>query len=194
MCIRDSPRIYLRASVEQRRALLQGLMDSDGYVTKSGTAQFVVVDRFLAGDVMELARTLGLNPRWTESSCAGRDESHSTAYAVTFRPTGIIATLPRKQGRVSRDRRRTDGRRYITAAEPLSGIPTQCITVAHEDHTYLAGWSMVTTHNTAIALQIAAALAEAGPVAFSSMEMPAEELVRRIISQGAEMPLSLIHI
>lgn len=41
---------------------------------------------------------------------------------------------------------------------------------------------------TAIALQIASALAEAGPVAFSSMEMPKEELVRRIISQGAQMP------
>lgn len=45
---------------------------------------------------------------------------------------------------------------------------------------------------TAIALQIAAALADAGPVAFSSMEMPKMEIVRRIIAQGAEMPHHLL--
>ncbi len=45
---------------------------------------------------------------------------------------------------------------------------------------------------TAIALQIAAALADAGPVAFSSLEMPRDEIVRRIISQGAEMPHHLL--
>lgn len=45
---------------------------------------------------------------------------------------------------------------------------------------------------TAIALQIAAALADAGPVAFSSLEMPREELVRRIIAQGAQMPHHLL--
>lgn len=45
---------------------------------------------------------------------------------------------------------------------------------------------------TAIALQMAAALADAGPVAFSSLEMPQEELVRRIIAQGVEMPHHLL--
>lgn len=45
---------------------------------------------------------------------------------------------------------------------------------------------------TAVALQIAAALADAGPVAFSSMEMPKEEIVRRIIAQGAQVPHHLL--
>lgn len=45
---------------------------------------------------------------------------------------------------------------------------------------------------TAIALQLATALAQAGPVAFSSLEMPKEELVRRIISQGVQMPHHLL--
>lgn len=45
---------------------------------------------------------------------------------------------------------------------------------------------------SAVALQIASALAEAGPVAFASLEMPREELVRRIISQGAKMPHHLL--
>lgn len=41
---------------------------------------------------------------------------------------------------------------------------------------------------TAIALQIASALAASGPTAFASLEMPREELVRHIISQGAQIP------
>lgn len=45
---------------------------------------------------------------------------------------------------------------------------------------------------TAIALQIAAELAMAGPVAMSSLEMPKEELVRRIIAQNVEMPHALL--
>jgi replicative DNA helicase len=45
---------------------------------------------------------------------------------------------------------------------------------------------------SAIALQIATALAQNGPVAFSSLEMPKEELVRRIISQGVQMPHHLL--
>lgn len=45
---------------------------------------------------------------------------------------------------------------------------------------------------TAIALQIANALAKVGPVAFASLEMPREELVRRIISQGVKMPHHLL--
>lgn len=45
---------------------------------------------------------------------------------------------------------------------------------------------------TAIALQIAASLAAAGPVAFISLEMPREEITRRIIAQGVGMPHALL--
>lgn len=45
---------------------------------------------------------------------------------------------------------------------------------------------------SAVALQIATALADAGPVAFSSLEMPREELVRRVVSQGAQLPHHLL--
>jgi replicative DNA helicase len=47
---------------------------------------------------------------------------------------------------------------------------------------------------TAIALQIASRLAMQGPVSFSSLEMPREELVRRIISQGSEIPHHLLEL
>lgn len=45
---------------------------------------------------------------------------------------------------------------------------------------------------SAVAMQIASALAEHGPVAFTSLEMPREEIVRRIISQQNRMPHYLL--
>lgn len=45
---------------------------------------------------------------------------------------------------------------------------------------------------SSLALQMATALADAGPVAFSSLEMPGKELVRRIIAQGVQMPHHLL--
>ena len=45
---------------------------------------------------------------------------------------------------------------------------------------------------SAIALQMAASLAEQGLVAFSSLEMPSSELVRRIIAQGAHLSHHLL--
>jgi replicative DNA helicase len=45
---------------------------------------------------------------------------------------------------------------------------------------------------SAVAMQIASALAEHGPVAFSSLEMPREEIVRRIIAQQNKMPHHLL--
>ena len=48
------PAAYLRASVAQRRALLAGLLDTDGTVAASGVVQFGVTNRRLAEDTREL--------------------------------------------------------------------------------------------------------------------------------------------
>ena len=53
------PPAYLRASRAQRLALLQGLIDSDGYVMPKGQVEFCSVKRQLADDVRELVYSLG---------------------------------------------------------------------------------------------------------------------------------------
>ena len=50
------------ASAEQRLALLQGLMDSDGYVDVFGRCEFVNMREELSNAVAELAASLGLRP------------------------------------------------------------------------------------------------------------------------------------
>lgn len=52
------PSPYLYASISQRRALLQGLMDSDGSATR-GRFSFTTINRKLKDQFMELVRSLG---------------------------------------------------------------------------------------------------------------------------------------
>ena len=54
------PDQYLRASVEDRLSLLQGLMDTDGTIGKVGECEFCNTNRRLAENVKELAISLGL--------------------------------------------------------------------------------------------------------------------------------------
>ena len=52
------PEIYMMGSIEQRRALLQGLMDSDGSSNK-GRFSFTTINRRLKDQFMSLVRSLG---------------------------------------------------------------------------------------------------------------------------------------
>lgn len=179
------PSIYLRSSLEQRTQLLRGLLDSDGYVSKNGQVQYRTVDAPLAHDFMELARTLGIRPTMTIKAVKGRDEAHSTAYLINGMFTRNHLTLPRKRDRVPEKRRNL--RRYITSCEPVESVPVRCIQVDNHDHMYLAGESMVPTHNTMVALQAATNLAVTGHVYFASLEMGGRELWSRIMSNFANV-------
>src|SRR5213079_2173946 len=52
------PPIYLRASEQQRRALLAGLLDTDGTVSRTGAVQFTTTSSQLVQDVYELVCSL----------------------------------------------------------------------------------------------------------------------------------------
>ena len=180
------PSIYLRASIEQRAQLLQGLLDSDGYVSKAGTVQYCTVDEQLAHGVLELARTLGIRPTMTTKTVKGRDEAHSTAYLINGTFTRNHLTLPRKRNRVPEKRRNLH--RLIIDCTPTESVPVRCIQVDNHDHMYLAGTTMVPTHNTMAALQAATNLADTGHVYFASLEMGGRELWSRIMANIANVP------
>ena len=53
------PQSYQRASVEDRLAMLQGLMDSDGHADAIGRLEFSSSSQQLARDLLEIVRSLG---------------------------------------------------------------------------------------------------------------------------------------
>lgn len=144
------PPSYLRGSVAQRQALLQGLMDTDGSCDPQGTATFVNTNETLIDGVCELAHTLGLKPRRRLVKTAYKGAPYAS-WQVSFQAFKTLAPfrLPRKLERC-REGTRQRPRRYIVAVRRCDPVPMRCIQIDRSDGLYLAGKSMVVTHNSSI--------------------------------------------
>ena len=116
------PTAYLRASESSRRALLAGLMDTDGTVVRGvGSCQFAVTNERLAQDVYELVVSLGYRCGRRTKRVQGRSEASSTCYILNFSTTDDVFRLERKH-LLHKEERPTSttriGRRYITSVTP----------------------------------------------------------------------------
>lgn len=142
------PAAYLRASFDQRLALLQGLMDTDGTWNRPRKqAVFVTVNKALAHDVYELICSLGWRALVSEVQRTGFGKN-VTAYDVSFVPFEHNPfRLSRKANLVRIEGSSRCRRRIIRSIEPTLTVPTQCIEVDSPDHTFLVTESMVRTHN-----------------------------------------------
>ena len=111
------PRDYLEGSVEQRRALLHGLMDTDGYVDKWGRCELTTVKRHLAEAYRELVASLGFRPviATKRAMLDGRD--CGPEYDVTFTPDEPVFRLPRKLARQKVTGRFKKGRSIVAVNE-----------------------------------------------------------------------------
>ncbi|MGA5009064.1 terminase large subunit domain-containing protein [Streptomyces koyangensis] len=138
------PQSYLRGSVEQRRALLQGLIDSDGYVAKDGQVEFCSTKRILAEAVQELVISLGGKASLNTGRATLDGRFICEKYRVTFYMEGA-ASLPRKAV-LCRSGIRAN-RHYVMAMR-RSATATRCIEVDSPSHLFLAGRAMIPTHNS----------------------------------------------
>ena len=188
------PALYLRASAEQRRALLAGILDTDGTVTSTGAVQLAVTNRQLAYDVRELVLSLGYRCSMTTKQVKGRTETSSTYFMVNFTTADDVFRLSRKQllhkERLRHDPQRTRWR-YIVDVRPTSSVPVRCVQVDSADHLYLAGRSMIPTHNSTLALDLARAATVRHGMAtvMFSLEMSRNEITMRLLSAEARVPL-----
>ncbi len=142
------PQQYLRASEPQRRALLAGLLDTDGYCSKQGNVEFSVTNERLALGTRELILSLGYQARLRSKPCRGRHPHSSIVYTVTFCTADKVFRLPRKLARLNPSCRVTNAWRYIRAVVPVASVPVRCVQVDNADHLYLAGDTCIPTHNS----------------------------------------------
>lgn len=143
------PDAYLTASVADRRALLAGLMDCDGWIDKS-TVQFTTSSPRLASDLKRLAESVGAIvcidskiPSYTY-----RDEKLRGArvYVVNLRGGGCPFTLPRKVDAWVQTER-LGAVRKIESIVPMGPRETVCIKVSADDGLFVTEHHIV-THNT----------------------------------------------
>jgi hypothetical protein len=147
------PADYLRASIEQRLALLQGLMDTDGHCDKRGQCEFTNTNKTLIEQTHELISSLGIKVVICEGIAKLNGKDCGTKYRLKFITALPAFRLPRKLKRQKLNGfRGTHKRRYIVEGQKIESIPMRCIAVDSSSRLYLAGKSFIPTHNTDLAL------------------------------------------
>jgi phage terminase large subunit-like protein len=152
------PQAYLEGSVEQRRALFQGLMDTDGSISRNKgwttrQCEFCTASEDLADQVWQLARSLGLKAKRHVALAGVGGRIVGAKFPVTFTASSADAVfrmprkarlLPEKIGKRSRSVK-------IVKCEEVASVPTVCIQVDATDELFLAGGGSIPTHNTTLA-------------------------------------------
>lgn len=148
------PQEYLIASIEQRLSLLQGLMDTDGSVTKNGSCTFYQSNEELIYQVKELIESLGIITRVKSKIPTywhnGVKRKGKRSYRITFVTDLPVFRLKRKLDRQDRRKPRMFGdHRYIVNVRKTGNIaPMRCIAVNNASHQFLLGKNYVSSHNT----------------------------------------------
>ena len=143
------PMLYLRAGIKQRMELLRGLMDSDGCIASDvrARASYSSVKEHIAKEVKELLISLGESPNMSSYLAKGFGVVAET-FTVSWQPSFCPAEMPRK---AENYRERIVGKyRSVKSIERIISVPTRCIAVDAESKTYLAGETMIPTHNTVL--------------------------------------------
>ncbi|HEV2753102.1 MAG TPA: hypothetical protein VGV36_04610, partial [Solirubrobacteraceae bacterium] len=143
------PRVYLEASVAQRRALLEGLMDTGGSADRSGRCELVTLRPHLAEQYRELIASLGFTPVVGVRTATLTGKRCGLRYAVTFAPHEAVFRLPRKLASQTLGGRPHDDR-AIVDVRPVDSVPVRCIQVGHPSGLFLASRSFITTHNSSL--------------------------------------------
>jgi deoxycytidine triphosphate deaminase len=143
------PAAYLTADVQQRLALLQGLMDSDGYVDEQGRCEFVNTREDLSWAVHELAASLGLRPTRRKKRAMLDGIDCGPAFQVKFTPRLPVFRLARKVARLKVDSRGHE-HRSVRAIREVPTVPVRCIQVSAPSGVFLIGDSYVPTHNSSL--------------------------------------------
>ncbi|GAB3210730.1 replicative DNA helicase [Marinactinospora thermotolerans] len=187
----DEPHLpveYLRSSPAQRRSLLAGLLDTGGAVDEDGAIRLPVGTRRLARDVRDLVHGLGYRTASLPARRGGQGREHV-----------VVIRAPRETFPVGHGPAAHHGGpgeealapRVITGIRPVPSVPVRCVQVDHPDHLYLATEAMVPTHNSTLALDFAraAAIKHQLTTVFFSLEMGRNEIVMRLLSAEARVPL-----
>lgn len=139
------PDEYLYAPIEDRRMLLQGLLDTDGYVNSKNLFEFSTISDTLADDFQELITGLGyafnrhIHHRSKDEGSYSDKSIHRISQLVGYkygskivdiRPTGVFTQM-------------------------------RCIKVSNEDHLYITN-GYIPTHNTSSSVVLTEAIIEAG--------------------------------
>ncbi len=200
------PKLYLKAPVEVRKALLAGLVDTDGYISASSKQvwEFDTSSERLAEDFAELARSLGV--RVTVSSRSDsyytnngvKVKAHGTRHLVCrsiFNPFRVSEKASRYACRTTPYNGTMPKRhcKMIESVEYVGQTECQCILLNNKSHTYITDGYTV-THNSWVCTKMMESSQKNGfPVLYYSPEMQASYLGTRFDTWRAHFQNSQLY-
>lgn len=140
------PEEYKTASIEQRKALLNGLFDGDGDIRTGRTyARFNTASDRMADDVLHLLWSLGLNATKQRQRHRRRDYWFVNLLDPGWDPFVASEYAGKHKGSVR------PMRRGIKSVEKIDPVPMRCIEVDAPDRLYLTD-DFIVTHNSTVIL------------------------------------------
>jgi hypothetical protein len=142
------PQAYLLSGEDDRRALLAGLLDTDGSIDEKGIIEFATSSPQLSEDFRFLVQSLGGTVTTTR-----RETTHAPSYRSLVRLPAMKQSpfrLPRKSQRwtqLAPRRHSAKPVRAIRAIEPEGELEMVCISVAAADGLFVTD-EFIVTHNT----------------------------------------------
>jgi len=153
------PNDYLYSSVEDRVRLLQGLVDSDGYINKH-TIEISTVSKEMTENIKELVLSLGgrisIKPTQGKYKKNGIVINTKMYYRLSFSlpDNGIIPALCARKVKNFVARTKYGNNKFITSIEYSHDEEAQCIMVDNDEHLYVTD-DYIVTHNTTMFTKLA---------------------------------------
>lgn len=145
------PDIYLNSDYASRKALLQGLLDSDGYRKKERyAAELCVTSPFLAESVQYLVRSLGgtakMSTKETSFTYKGKKKKGLLAYRLYIRLRNLddFFLLSRKKGTIPKVPKVRNA--IVSIQEGMEDF-SKCFTVTGENSLFVIE-NFIVTHNS----------------------------------------------
>jgi hypothetical protein len=151
------PEIYKIASIEQRKALLSGLLDTDGYCSPRGDIEYCTTSEQLKNDIIELINSLGgVVNRVTTKIGKYKDKQGNhvickKAWRIFVKTTFNPFILKRK-AICWKKVKKYKHERIIYKIEPVGEIYGRCFTVDSPNSLYLTGKDYIVNHNTSASI------------------------------------------
>jgi len=189
------PHSYIQNSKQNRLELLAGLLDSDGYYDKKfNVFEIIQKDKNLAKQIKFLADSLGFRVSFKTKKARIKKINYECE-VYRLRIVGDLDTIPtkikRKQARklkAKRDVKHTGIKVEYDRVDDYFGFTID------GNHLFLLE-DMTVTHNTSFILNTVNSLITQGKgVAFFSLEMPAEQLMLRLLSIQTSIPLQKLRV
>lgn len=139
------PEQYLNSSIENRKLLLAGLLDTDGTISPLGKCRFNSYSKDLAEAVVFLVRSLGGEATFKEADDRGNKD-----YRVSFKTPYNPFLLKAKAERY-KDEYRNHYKKKIVGIEYVGKKDGQCIQVDSKHGLYITR-DFIVTHNTTVGL------------------------------------------